>query len=466
MLRISTAILIACGLFITGWYSLVSIKNEAKKAPLRIVTDFEPTCNETNYLDIGSSESDNVREASEAVRTAKLEEVFLAIDNGQTLHSILRPGKVSEQEIAALGLALTPYLRAKDLAAGDLYRFKLIGLNAQTSIVDSFVIRKLDPNRVPILYQAKRTHSEPSDAKFSIEISEPKIDEKLALIELTVHGTLYQTFSQIVFGNELMQRLMAIYAWQLRMPKDVAQGDRIEMLVTKKYTLGEFIGYGKVESVYYRQKTRPLFATFFTSKDKKVQGFFDENGKSLEKEFSISPVLETTATSNQQHRFHPIRKIRIRHNGVDYRGTIGTEFFSIADGEVIEKRYDRNVGNMIRVKHRYGVHSEYFHADTLADNVDVGHNVKRGQKLGTIGRTGRLCTGPHLHMGLYKMQGNKRRYIELSSLRNVLRSAPDIGSAYVSEFREHTNNLLAMMEDQTKPIVADTVQENKPVVNR
>jgi murein DD-endopeptidase MepM/ murein hydrolase activator NlpD len=244
-----------------------------------------------------------------------------------------------------------------------------------------------------------------------------------------------------------MQRMMNVFAWQMRMPQDVLPGDQIDMLAVKRYIYDEFIGFGPIKSAIYRQKTRTLTGIFFQSKDNKIQGFFDENGKSIEKEFAISPVKETFATSNQKLRLHPVRKIRMRHNGVDYRGAVGTKFYSIADGEIIEKRFDINVGNMIRVLHKYGVHSEYFHADSLADNVHVGQRVKRGQFLGTIGRTGRLCTGPHLHMGLYTMHGDKKKFIELVSLRKMLKSAPDLIGTYAAEFIQHKQTMLARLKD-------------------
>jgi murein DD-endopeptidase MepM/ murein hydrolase activator NlpD len=283
------------------------------------------------------------------------------------------------------------------------------------------------------------------------------VREESERISLTVNGTLYSTFNQIPFGTELMQRLMNVFSWHMRLPKEVLLGDRIDILAVKRYVYDEFIGYGKIETAIYRQKTRTLSAIFFQSKDKKYRGFFDEKGKSLEKEFAISPVYETFATSDQKWRLHPVRKIPMRHNGIDYRGTIGTEFFSIADGEVIEKRFDVNVGNMIRVLHKYGVHSEYFHADSLAENVTVGSRVKRGQLLGTIGRTGRLCTGPHLHMGLYTMHGEKKKFIELTSLRNTLKSAPDIGGTHAVEFMQHQKAMIGRLMP-AEPSLAAAVQ--------
>lgn len=424
----------ACGLFLTGGYLILSMDD--KSSPKTVTYDYEDYCDDA-YLSIGSSDF---------VPETKLELApgidFLTIKEGETLHSILRP-QISEQEIHKLGQAIHPYLWAKDLSAGDQYYFTLNKIDDENTI-NTFFIKKLDQNRLETLYQVSRAEN----GDFLVEVKKPEVIEKQETIKLLVKSTLYDTFNQIPFGTELMQRFMEVFAWTMDLPKEIANGDSIEMLVTKKYALGELIGYSKINSAYYHQQTKSLFAVYFSSSDQKIQGFFDQNGKSLEKEFAYSPVTETTATSNQQWRMHPIRKIRIRHNGIDYRGPIGTEFFSIADGVVIEKRFDKNVGNMIRVRHKYGVHSEYFHADQL-ENLKEGMHVKRGQKLGTIGRTGRLCTGPHLHMGLYKLKGEKRHYIELASLKKILKPASNISQAYVAEFSQYTKGMIAMLENNS-----------------
>lgn len=450
MFKIQAAALVALGLFVTGWYYLLTIKTDYGPAE-KIVYDFEPSCNDTTYLDIGTT-FDHALIPKDGAQSDPHHEYFV-IHDGETLHSILRAKGVSEQEIARLGLALKPHLLARDIAPNDHYWYELSEQDGNVVVI-SFTIRKLDPYRVPIVYTATRVEQDDVDSAFLVEIKQPVINEEQASIKLELKGTLYNTFSQLPFGAELMQRFMQIFAWKLRMPEDIAQGDELELVVKKKYVDNELVGYGSILLASIKQKSLSHTAFYFESNDKKVKGFFDEKGKSLEKEFAASPVFEGTATSDQKWRFHPVRKMRIRHNGIDYRGTIGTPFFSIADGEVVEKRFDKNVGNMIRIKHKYGVYSEYFHADSLNDQLSEGSVVRRGQKLGTIGRTGRLCTGPHLHMGLYRKQGEKRKFIELSSLKNTLKPAAAILPAYMAEFNQHKETVIASLQDIHKPLLA------------
>lgn len=372
---------------------------------------------------------------------------FAVVKEAQSLHSILKFEGIAEHEIMKIGLILKPYFLAKDLAAGDLYQFS-INKDSSISYINNLMIKKLDINRVPILYNITRINKDDINSAFNIEVIPASIAEKYRLLSFVVNGSLYKTFNQTPFGGELMQKLMNILLWKLKMPKDILSDDRIVILVKEKWAEGKMIGYGDIEKIIYTQHHQQFIASYFISSDQKISGFFDENGDSLEKEFLSSPVKEAITTSEQKWRFHPIRKIRVRHNGIDFRGTIGTEFFAIADGKIIEKRFDKNVGNMIRIEHKYGVYSEYFHAHTLDNKLNEGSVVKRGQLLGTIGRSGKLCTGPHLHLGLYKMYHDKRKYIELSSLRNILKSAPGINDIYKNEYQAHLATQLALIEKQ------------------
>lgn len=457
MNKILCAGFVALSFLAIGAYLLLTIP---KAQTSELFWDFEEYCDEEEYLKSGCSlyypeleqeELENLPCPPDSFEDP-LKQGYLAIEQHQSLHEIFRPHNVSNQEIAALTEALNPYLRARDIAVGDFYKFTIknsLGAN----IIESFEIQKPDQNRLPISYEAKRL-SMGSKASFDITKRSPKISEKTAFIEVQVKDTLFGSFSTLPFGHELMQRVMLILAWRLRLPEKVTQKDTIKILVQQNFIDKKFLGYGNIEAIIYEQANQTVRAFYFSSQDKKISGYYDETGASLEKELMTSPARITVATSNQSLRLHPVYKSRMKHNGTDFRGPIGTPFHTIGAGEIIEMRFDKNVGNMIRIKHKNGIYSEYFHADSLVSNLKVGDKVVRGQKIGEIGRTGRLCTGPHLHLGLYKLSNEKRHYIELSSLRNLLADHPRLSNKYLSEFNMSTQKVLAQMQPEkpTMPI--------------
>jgi murein DD-endopeptidase MepM/ murein hydrolase activator NlpD len=87
-----------------------------------------------------------------------------------------------------------------------------------------------------------------------------------------------------------------------------------------------------------------------------------------------------------------------RHAGVDIAVPRGTSVRAAAAGAVAEIGDYVLMGKTLILDHGQGVHSAYFHLDTvLAREGDV---VRKGAPIGRVGSTG-LATGPHLHYGVY-----------------------------------------------------------------
>lgn len=87
-----------------------------------------------------------------------------------------------------------------------------------------------------------------------------------------------------------------------------------------------------------------------------------------------------------------------RHRGLDIDGKTGEPIFAMNDGNVVLVANDFYfIGNAVFIDHGAGLFSIYFHMS--ATKVREGERVKRGQRIGLIGKTGRV-TGPHLHVGV------------------------------------------------------------------
>lgn len=108
------------------------------------------------------------------------------------------------------------------------------------------------------------------------------------------------------------------------------------------------------------------------------------------------PVKNVRITSRYGMRKDPKKRKRRRmHKGTDFGGRRGTPVLSTAPGTVLFAGRGRNgVGICVVIRHADGWVSRYFHLSKV--DVKSGQWVKRGQKVGRIGSTGR-STGPHLH---------------------------------------------------------------------
>ena len=87
------------------------------------------------------------------------------------------------------------------------------------------------------------------------------------------------------------------------------------------------------------------------------------------------------------------------HAGLDIAAPLGTELCAPMDGRVSLVAPNMLLtGNSLGLDHGFGVSSIYAHLQTI--KVKVGQRVKRGQRIATIGMTGR-ATGPHVHWGMF-----------------------------------------------------------------
>jgi len=99
-------------------------------------------------------------------------------------------------------------------------------------------------------------------------------------------------------------------------------------------------------------------------------------------------------TSGFGVRINPFTHAQQFHEGLDISNSIGTPVFAPADGVVAYAGFRDDYGKTLIIDHGYGVQTVYSHlADYL---ISQGEQVKRGQRIGAIGNSGR-STGPHLH---------------------------------------------------------------------
>ncbi len=111
-------------------------------------------------------------------------------------------------------------------------------------------------------------------------------------------------------------------------------------------------------------------------------------------------------TSGYGKRIDPVRQSGAEfHGGYDIAGSLGTPILATATGKVYKSHYNPNgYGRTVILEHSFGYYSVYAHLSRI--HVSIGQNIKRGQLLGAMGRSGRT-TGPHLHYEIW--QGNRNR---------------------------------------------------------
>ncbi|WP_151733127.1 M23 family metallopeptidase ['Paenibacillus yunnanensis' Narsing Rao et al. 2020] len=116
-----------------------------------------------------------------------------------------------------------------------------------------------------------------------------------------------------------------------------------------------------------------------------------------------APVLWPTSskviTSSFGYRSDPFEGTSAYHSGIDIAGSIGDPIYAAMDGTVTASDQMGARGKYIILKHSNGLETWYMHLNGMS--VSAGDKVVKGQKIATLGNTGR-STGPHLHFQVVK----------------------------------------------------------------
>ena len=226
------------------------------------------------------------------------------------------------------------------------------------------------------------------------------------------------------------------------------------MILEKKFCEGEFLGYGQVQAINFKNGGKDFYAFLFMNPETGKSSYFDYDGKGVKKAFLKAPFkYDHRISSNfSSARLHPVHKVRMPHYGVDYAAPKGTPVLASASGRVVESQYKGANGNFVKLRHTNGFHTYYLHLSKLL--VKAGQSVSQGQRIGLVGATG-VATGAHLDYRIQDNRGkwlNPRKMVALPSETGVSKSAMPaylaVRDAFIQRLNQIDNSLL-MAEVET-----------------
>lgn len=165
-----------------------------------------------------------------------------------------------------------------------------------------------------------------------------------------------------------------------------------ELKVSKK-----FVSPSKAQRAWSKRDQAAFDAAFSQPRTERL--FLDD--------FAWPRLSVVTAPFGDLRMFNGKKKSQ--HYGLDLDGDTGSEAFASNEGKVVMQRECFGSGNTVILFHGLGLYTAYFHLSRF--DVKQGQKVKKGQRIGLIGKTGRV-TGPHLHWGA-KIDG---RWVDAQSV--------------------------------------------------
>lgn len=113
-----------------------------------------------------------------------------------------------------------------------------------------------------------------------------------------------------------------------------------------------------------------------------------------------NPVPGAPVTSGFGWRVHPTLHYTRFHAGVDFGGAKGTPVLAAGDAVVEKIVRTRDRGLYVVLQHDARLASGYAHLSAVAPGLTVGQTVRAGQRIGSVGRSGR-ASGHHLDLEIF-----------------------------------------------------------------
>ncbi len=110
---------------------------------------------------------------------------------------------------------------------------------------------------------------------------------------------------------------------------------------------------------------------------------------------NVNEILFPPINGSISQDYYPDKK----HYAIDVVAAKGTPVKSVADGTVIFSEWTSETGYVIILEHKDGLISVYKHNGSL--HKEQGDIVRTGEVIASVGNTGELTTGLHLHFELW-----------------------------------------------------------------
>jgi murein DD-endopeptidase MepM/ murein hydrolase activator NlpD len=237
------------------------------------------------------------------------------------------------------------------------------------------------------------------EGKTEFSISDLNFELRVRQITGDVQGSLFGSIRKYVPDGWVVTRFLDAYSLDYKLDKQVRKGAKFSITYEEKLLNGQYVAPGEVlyTSVDIDGKKQERF---FLKSNQGGAFLALDAGHDMRPFYAPIEYLHISSPFNLK-RFHPIRRRRIPHKGTDFALNHGSTVYAALDGTVARMGRNKAAGMFIVLKHQNGYQTDYVHLSEVDPKINVGVEVKTGQKLGEVGCTG-FCTRPHLHFGISK----------------------------------------------------------------
>ena len=310
------------------------------------------------------------------------------IKSGDTIQKILKKFKVENSEIQKVIYQYKKYSNPAQLLSGNKINitFKKNSLNKNNSIIRFYV---------PLTKSTTIAITKNEENIITSQKLITKLFKRNVVAENIIKNNLYSSAVEANINPDTIIEFARIFGFEIDFQRDIRKDDYFKIVYEKYFDESkEFIKSGTI--LYAHMSVNGKEITLYKFGDDKSYGYFDVNGKSVEKALMKTPINGARLSSPFGKRKHPILGYTKLHTGTDFAAPTGTPIMASGSGTVTRAKWCGGGGNCIKIKHNSVYETIYAHMKSFAKGIKVGKKVRQGQVIGYVGSTG-MSTGPHLH---------------------------------------------------------------------
>jgi len=310
------------------------------------------------------------------------------INKGDTIQKILRKYKVQNSEIQRVINQYKKFGKPNQLLVGQ--KIDII-IKKEAATKKNSIIKF----SVPITKSTTIEITKNEENKIISKKIITKLYKKKILSENIIKNNLYSSAIEARVNPDTIIEFARIFGFEIDFQRDIRKNDYFKIIYEKYFDEnGEFIKSGSI--LYAHMSVNGREISLYKYGDDKTYGYFDINGKSVEKALMKTPINGARLSSPFGMRKHPILGYNKKHLGTDFAAPEGTPIMASGTGTITRAKWCGGGGNCIKIKHNSTYETIYAHLKNFAKGIKVGKKVKQGQIIGYVGSTG-MSTGPHLH---------------------------------------------------------------------
>ena len=310
------------------------------------------------------------------------------IKKGDSIQKILQKNKISNNEIQAVIKQYKKYSNPNQLLTG----------NKIDIVIEKNLSKKndsLSKFSIPITKSTTIEINKDEEGKIVSKKIITKLYKKISYAENVILKNLYSSAIESNINPDTIIEFARIFGFEIDFQRDIRKNDYFKIVYDKYFDEnGEFIKSGSILYAHMSVNAREL--TLYKFGDDKNYGYFDINGKSVEKALMKTPINGARLSASFGMRKHPILGFNKMHRGTDFAAAMGTPIMASGSGTVILAKWCGGGGNCVKIKHNSTYETVYAHMKSFAKGIKRGKKLKQGQIIGYVGSTG-VSTGPHLH---------------------------------------------------------------------